>query len=122
MLFGDGYNFMSTQKTSKRKTKLLKYLPRMDGKYLDLEAYKEVGIKYISPNSEEQKDYFHSEMKWEDAINISSSSALVVFDSMILNALNSSRFSFAISSDMDLAHATLSDPSVKDIVAPDSLT
>ena len=83
------------------------------------EDYSSVGIKYISPHSDEQKDHFHSEMKWEDAIKISSSSALAIFDSMILNALNCSKFSFAISNDIDLAYATLSDPSIKDVVAPD---
>ena len=44
-----------------------------------------------------------------------------MFDSMILNALRSSAFSFAITANTDLAYATLVDDNIKDIVAPDSI-
>ncbi len=84
-------------------------------------AYEGLGIKYISPNSPEQKHLFSEPLEFEDAIKISSSSGLAMFDSMILNALKSSTFSFAITADTDLAYATLVDDNIKDIVAPDSI-
>ena len=92
-----------------------------DDLLLAYKAYEELGIKYISPNEEDQKHFFHSTMEWERVVDISSSSALAIFDSMILNALSCSHFHYAISSDKDLAYATLSDSTVKDIVAPDSI-
>ncbi len=84
-------------------------------------AYELAGIKYISPNEEVQKHYFHKKMIWEETIKVSSSSGLAIFDSMILTALDCSHFSFAISADSDIAYATLADPNIKDIIAPDSL-
>ncbi|MFT6603483.1 MAG: hypothetical protein ACJARO_000993, partial [Bacteriovoracaceae bacterium] len=79
------------------------------------------GIKYLSPNEESQRDLFTEKLFFKDAITISSSSGLALFDSMILNSLKASVFSFAITCDADLAYATLVEPSIKDIVAPDSI-
>lgn len=84
-------------------------------------AYEMAGIKYISPNEEDQKHYFHKKMIWEDTIRVSSSSGLAIFDSMILTALECSHFPFAITVDTDIAYATLADPKIKDVVVPDSL-
>lgn len=84
-------------------------------------AYELAGIKYISPNEEDQKQYFHKKMVWEDTIRVSSSSGLAIFDSMILTALECSNFPFAITADTDIAYATLADPNIKDVVVPDSL-
>lgn len=84
-------------------------------------VYDSLGIKYISPNSKDQKHLFTEALHFDEAVDISSSSGLAMFDSMILNALRSSIFSFAITADTDLAYATLVDDNIKDIVAPDSV-
>lgn len=101
--------------------------PQITKQFLDnnleqaYKAYEKAGIKYISPNKKEQEHCFHKKMIWEDTIKISSASGLAIFDSMILNALQCSHFSFAITADADIAYAALADNDIKDIVVPDSL-
>jgi predicted nucleic acid-binding protein len=79
------------------------------------------GVNYISQHDDSQKMLFSKRIDWPDARSISEVSGLGLSDSMILNALNCSRFSFAVSADFDLGYAVLADRAgKKDVVMPDS--
>jgi hypothetical protein len=79
------------------------------------------GVSYISQHEESQKPLFSKKIDWPDARQVSERSGLGLSDSMILNALKCSRFSFAISTDFDLGYAILADDGgTKDVVMPDS--
>ena len=88
------------------------------------EEYKnltKLNIGYVSINNKNQAEYFHKEMKWEDAIDICAVTCAGFSDTMILNALMCTKFHFAISLDKDMAYATLADDRLKDVVMPDEL-
>lgn len=82
---------------------------------------KKLNIEYVSINNKDNEHYFHKDLSWPDAIDICSVTCAGFSDSMILNALMCTRFQFAVSLDKDLAYATLSDSSLKDIIMPDDL-
>jgi len=76
---------------------------------------------YISQHEESQKPLFSKKIDWPDARSVSETSGLGLSDSMILNALNCSRFAFAISTDFALGYAVLAAAGgTKDVVMPDS--
>ncbi len=79
----------------------------------------EFGVRYISQHEETQKPLFSKKIDWPEARCISEKTGLGLSDSMILNALKCSRFSFVISADFDIGYAALSDPKMKDVVMPD---
>ena len=87
----------------------------------EFDNLKTLGVKYLSIHEEEQKKYFTRELEWKDAIKISATTCASISDSMILNALQSTAFPFAISLDLDVIYATLTDHSLKDILVPDDL-
>jgi len=79
------------------------------------------GIKYISPNDPAQAGLFNSALNWSAAVDICEKSGTAFSDSMILNALKSSKLFFVVTLDFDIAYAALSDPNMKDVVVPDRL-
>ncbi len=79
------------------------------------------GIEYISPNLESQKELFNTSLEWTDAIRVCEKTGTAFSDSMILNALKSSRLLFVVTLDFDIGYAALSDPNMKDVVVPDRL-
>jgi hypothetical protein len=88
------------------------------------EEYKNLNslnVDYVSINSKAKEAYFHKDLKWEEAIEICSTTCAGFSDAMILNALMCTKFHFAISLDSDMAFATLADDSLKDVVMPDEL-
>ena len=92
--------------------------PRLYEEYNNL---KELKVKYLSIHEEGQKHFFSHKIEWEGAINICAKSCTGFSDSMILNALQATKFPFVISLDSDIAYAVLSDPFLKDVVMPDDL-
>jgi hypothetical protein len=80
-----------------------------------------LGVQYISPNDKKQNELFIKDMTWENAINICTETCAGFSDSMILNALESTSFPFAVSLDSDIAFAVLSNSTMKDVVMPDDL-
>ncbi len=84
-------------------------------------ALNDFGVAYISQHKEAQKPFFTRKIDWPDARNISEKTGLGLSDSMILNALQCSRFSFVIRADFDVGYAVLADPNMKDAVMPDSV-
>lgn len=81
----------------------------------------ERGIIYISPNDPSQVQLFNSNLDWNKAIEICENSGTAFNDSMILNALKSSKLFFIVTLDFDIGYAALSDPHMKDVVVPDKL-
>ena len=79
------------------------------------------GVMYISPNEQSQKELFGSSLDWQGAIGICEKSGTAFSDSMILNALKSSKLLFVVTLDFDIGYAALSDPKMKDVVVPDRL-
>jgi predicted nucleic acid-binding protein len=82
---------------------------------------KERDVKYITPNKFDQSDLFNSSIEWSSAIKICEHSGTSFSDSMILNALKSSKFHFIVTLDFDIGYSALSDPNIKDVVVPDGL-
>lgn len=78
-------------------------------------------VEYISPNEPSQADLFNTSIEWNSAIDICEKSGTAFSDSMILNALKSSKLLFVITLDFDIGYAALSDPNMKDVVVPDRL-
>ena len=78
-------------------------------------------VEYISPNEPTQADLFNSTIGWDKAIEICEKSGAAFSDSMILNALKSSKLLFVVTLDFDIGYAALSDPNMKDVVVPDRL-
>lgn len=60
-------------------------------------------------------------MGWPGAIAICEITGTAFSDSMILNALKSSKLFFVVTLDFDIGYAALSDPNMKDVVVPDRL-
>lgn len=87
----------------------------------EYENLAKMGVSYISPNDKSQSEFFQKEMTWENAINICSETCAGFSDTMILNALESTTFPFAVSLDSDIAFAVLSNSTMKDVVMPDDL-
>jgi hypothetical protein len=79
------------------------------------------GVEYISPNDESQKHLFDASLGWPEAIKICERTGTAFSDSMILNALKSSKLLFVVTFDFDIGYAALSDPNMKDVVVPDRL-
>lgn len=79
------------------------------------------GVEYISPNDPSQVDLFSNQIGWPSAIDICEKSGTAFSDSMILNALKSSKLLFVVTLDFDIGYAALSDPKMKDVVVPDRL-
>ncbi len=79
------------------------------------------GVLYISPNEASQVNLFNTAIGWDNAINICEFSGTAFSDSMILNALKSSKLLFIVTLDFDIGYAALSDPNMKDVVVPDRL-
>jgi hypothetical protein len=84
-------------------------------------ALLEHGIEYISQHESSQTDLFQKRIDWPGARSLSEQTCLSISDSMILNALQCSRFPFMISSDFDIGYAALASLEIKDVVVPDSL-
>lgn len=84
-------------------------------------ALKSFGVTYISQHDDAQKPLFTKKIDWPEARDISEMTGLGLSDSMILNALQCSRFPFVISADFDVGYAVLADPKMKDAVMPDSV-
>ena len=78
-------------------------------------------VEYISPNDPAQVDLFNNQLSWPAAIDICEKSGTAFSDSMILNALKSSKLFFVVTLDFDIGYSALSDPSMKDVVVPDRL-
>ena len=78
-------------------------------------------VEYISPNDPAQSQLFNNSINWSDAVNICEFSGAAFSDSMILNALKSSKLFFIVTLDFDIGYAALSDPNMKDVVVPDRL-
>lgn len=78
-------------------------------------------VEYISPNDPTQTELFDKNLGWLEAINICENSGTAFNDSMILNALKSSKLPFIVTLDFDIGYAALSDPNMKDVVVPDRL-
>ncbi len=89
--------------------------------YKEYQNLQKLNVEYLSSYKDEQKHLFSQEIKWENAIGICATTCVGFSDAMILNALQASKFQFAISLDSDIAYAVLSDPSLKDVVMPDDL-
>lgn len=83
------------------------------------EELQNLEITYVSQNEESQKDFFTKKIDWPEARRISEETCLGISDSMILNALQCSRFPFVVSADSDFAFAALSSIGIKDVVMPD---
>lgn len=79
------------------------------------------GVEYISPNDRAQTELFEKNINWLDAITLCENSGTSFSDSMILNALKSSKLLFIVTLDFDIGYAALSDPNMKDVVVPDRL-
>ncbi|MCB0367728.1 MAG: hypothetical protein H6624_20255 [Bdellovibrionaceae bacterium] len=92
--------------------------PKLQQEFENLET---LGIKYLSIHNKKQRPFFVGALKWEDAIKICTNSCAGISDAMILNALQTTTFPFAISLDTDVIYAVLSNPNLKDIVVPDDL-
>ncbi len=78
-------------------------------------------VEYISPNDFSQVELFSNQIGWPAAIDICEKSGTAFSDSMILNALKSSKLFFIVTLDFDIGYAALSDPKMKDVVVPDRL-
>jgi len=78
-------------------------------------------VEYISPNDPSQVELFNNQVGWPEAIDICEKSGAAFSDSMILNALKSSKLFFVVTLDFDIGYAALSDPNMKDVVVPDRL-
>ena len=68
-----------------------------------------------------RKVFFNKKIEWVDAKRISETTCLSLSDSMILNAFQSSRFPFMVSSDFDIGYAVLASKDLKDVVMPYSV-
>ncbi len=79
------------------------------------------GINYISPNDMKQSGLFDNNLNWPAAIRICEKTGTAFSDSMILNAVNASKFNFVVTLDFDIGYAALSDPMTKDVIVPDAL-
>lgn len=79
------------------------------------------GVTYVSPNDKAQSDFFEAGMNWQGAISVCEKTGTAFSDSMILNALKSSKFFFVVTLDFDIGYAALSDPNMKDVIVPDRL-
>ncbi len=88
---------------------------------LEDQALIDRGVEYISPHGQSQKELFGSSLDWPGAIGICEKTGTAFSDSMILNALKSSKLFFAVTLDFDIGYAALSDPQMKDVVVPDRL-
>lgn len=85
------------------------------------EELERLGIAYVSPNESAQSAFFTRRVDWAGAQHICEETCLGMSDSLILNALQCSRFPFVVSADSDLALAVLSSSIMKDVVVPDSI-
>jgi len=88
---------------------------------LEDQALLDRGVQYISPNDKSQSDLFNTSLGWPGAISICEKTGTAFSDSMILNALKSSKLFFVVTLDFDIGYAALSDPNMKDVVVPDRL-
>ncbi len=80
-----------------------------------------LGVEYISQHESHQKDFFHRKIDWPDAKRIAEATCLGLADAMIINAFQSSRLPFIVSSDFDIGYAVLATKELKDVVMPDSV-
>lgn len=88
---------------------------------LEDQALIDRGVEYISPHDESQSELFNTSLGWPGAIAICEKTGTAFSDSMILNALKSSKLFFVVTLDFDIGYAALSDPNMKDVVVPDRL-
>ena len=88
---------------------------------IEYNAIEKLNINYLSIYDEEMKRFFRQKITWDNAMEICSDMAIGFSDSMILNALESTTFPFAITLDTDMAFAVLGNSSLKDIVMPDGI-
>lgn len=79
------------------------------------------GVEYVSPHEPSQAALFNQSLGWPTAIGICEQTGTSFSDSMILNALKSSKLFFVVTLDFDIGYAALSDPNMKDVVVPDRL-
>lgn len=71
--------------------------------------------------TEDAKFYFRKELRWENMYRLSEASALGSSDAMILNLLDSSIFSFVVTSDFDLAYGAALNTEDRVALVPDGL-
>ncbi len=81
----------------------------------------DLGIEYISQHETTQQDLFQKRIDWPDAKRIAEATCLGLFDAMIINAFQCSRFPFIVSTDFDIGYAVLASKEIKDVVMPDSI-
>ena len=88
---------------------------------LEDQALIDRGVEYVSPHEPSQANLFNEFLGWSGAIGICEKTGAAFSDSMILNALKSSKLFFVVTLDFDVGYAALSDPNMKDVVVPDRL-
>ena len=88
---------------------------------LEDQALLDRGVEYISPHDQSQIELFNTALGWPGAIEICEKTGTAFSDSMILNALTSSKLFFVVTLDFDIGYAAPSDPNMKDVVVPDRL-
>ncbi len=80
-----------------------------------------VGINYLDMGDKNIDQFFTDKVTWKKMYQISEHTCLGSSDSMILNMLNCSKFSFCISADYDMAFSVISSENDKIIFIPDNL-
>lgn len=83
------------------------------------EQIETLGLEYISHHDPIQKELFLREIGWSDAKRLAEKTCLGLSDAMILNAFQSSRFPFIVSTDFDIGYSVLASNELKDVVMPD---
>lgn len=80
-----------------------------------------LSLNYIDMRSEGSRSLFRRDLQWNEMYRLSEQSAMGSSDSMILNVLDSSKFTFAITTDYDLAYGTILSSADRTALIPDSL-
>lgn len=80
-----------------------------------------LSLNYVDMRAEDADTHFRKELKWDDMYRLSEASALGSSDAMILNLLDSSTFSFVVTSDYDLAYGAILNTEDKVVLMPDSI-
>ncbi|MBK9323725.1 MAG: hypothetical protein IPM97_12420 [Bdellovibrionaceae bacterium] len=88
---------------------------------LEDQALIDRGVEYISPHEKSQSELFDTSLAWANAIGICEKTGTAFSDSMILNALKSSKLFFVVTLDFDIGYAALSYLNMKEVVVPERL-
>lgn len=81
----------------------------------------QVGINYIDMRDGINSDLIPEKLDWTKMYKISEETCLASGDAMLINVLNSSKFSFIASADFDIAYSVLGDSCNKVVLVPDNL-